>query len=85
MSPDGINQMPYSELRRKLEELGFSDNPEGWDGPDNTRTFRVDMMGCGTPYYYTLKFKGDGAIVYPPTIRHLLQALQIQTSAFIEA
>jgi hypothetical protein len=85
MSSDGIIEMPYSNLRKKLEELGFSDNPEGWEGDANTRTFRRDMMGLGTPHYVTIKYDSDAATVYPPTIRHLLKSLQIEVSAFLEA
>lgn len=85
MSGDGLAPMQYSELRRKLESLGYSDDPGHWDGPSNTRTFYRDMMGLGTPWYGTVVYKGDDAIVRPATIRGLLKSLSVTTAGFLEA
>jgi hypothetical protein len=85
MSSDGLCPITFEELRRKLESLGFSDDPLAWDGPTDTRTFFKDMMGLGTPYYYTVAYKGDNVVIRVPTLRKLIAALGVPAAAFLEA
>ncbi|MEX2218117.1 MAG: hypothetical protein WD749_05100 [Phycisphaerales bacterium] len=75
--------MTYAEMRNRLGDHGIHEDME-WDAPAGTRTFRKVMMGLGTPGYYTLRYRGDTATVYPPTLAHIAATFHLPPEALAE-
>lgn len=85
MEPDGLCPLTCSRLRDRLADFNIHED-EDLTGHfrrefPKVKVFRRAAM-VGTPYY-PLIWDGDEEMVYPPTIRRLLQGVGLPVEDFV--
>ena len=71
-----IQPIAFEEFRRRLRLIGIEATGEHV----GAITFRMFRMGLGTPGFYSVAYRRDDGMVYPPTIEAVLRYFGIEAS-----